>query len=108
MELLAHWQGTLWIWSTSRKRRGDLWLKDKEQWSVVTATESVGAHGNPNYEIEGAVTDTLEEGEFVHPPIVTPATIPIVHAEAITNFVGGHENPSSEIEGAVTATVEDG
>ncbi|KAF2550610.1 hypothetical protein F2Q68_00037529 [Brassica cretica] len=75
---------------------------------AVTATESVGAHGNPNSEIEGAVTATLEEGEFVRPPIVTPATIPIVHAEAITNFVGTHENPSSEIEGAVTATVEDG
>ncbi|CAN6858818.1 unnamed protein product [Brassica oleracea] len=75
---------------------------------AVTATESVGAHGNPNSEIEGAVTATLEEGEFVRPPIVTPATIPIVHAEAITNFVGAHENPSSEIEGAVTATVEDG
>ncbi|KAF3594338.1 hypothetical protein DY000_02027480 [Brassica cretica] len=75
---------------------------------AVTATESVGAHGNPNSEIEGAVTATLEEGEFVRPPIVTPATIPIVHAEAITNYVGAHENPSSEIEGAVIATVEDG
>ncbi|KAF3485766.1 hypothetical protein F2Q69_00057556 [Brassica cretica] len=75
---------------------------------AVTATESVGAHGNPNSEIEGAVTATLEEGVVVRPPIVTPATIPIVHAEAITNFVGAHENPSSEIEGAVIATVEDG